>query len=45
MQKNVSSRAEVHPKFSHQLIEALVGGEIFFLKIGHVGYQNVRLFV
>jgi hypothetical protein len=45
MQKNVSSRAEVHPKFSDQLIEALIGGEILFLlKIGHVGYQHVRLF-
>jgi hypothetical protein len=44
MQKNVSLRAEVHQKFSDQLIEALIGGEIFFPQKGHVGYQNVRLF-
>jgi hypothetical protein len=41
MQKYVYARAEVHPKFSDQLIE---GVKFFFLKIGHIGYQNVRLF-
>jgi hypothetical protein len=44
MQKNASPRAELHLKFSDQLIEALIGGENFFLKMGHVGYQHVRLF-
>jgi hypothetical protein len=28
--KNVFLRAELHLKFSNQLIEALIGGEIFF---------------
>jgi hypothetical protein len=42
--KNAFLRAELHLKFSDQLIEPLTGGEIFFLKMGHVGYQNVRLF-
>jgi hypothetical protein len=42
--KNASPRAELHLKLSDQLIEALIGGDIFFvLKMGHVGYQNVRL--
>jgi hypothetical protein len=44
MQKNVSSRAEVHPKFSDQLNEALGVKFFFSLKIGHVGYQSVCLF-
>jgi hypothetical protein len=43
--KNAFLRAEFHLKFSDQLIEALIGSEILFLlKMGHVGYQNVRLF-
>jgi hypothetical protein len=42
--KNASPRAELHLKFSDQLIDAFIGGENFFLKMGHVGYQNVRLF-
>jgi hypothetical protein len=32
VEKNASPRAEVDPKFSDQLIEALIGGEIFFSK-------------
>jgi hypothetical protein len=44
MQKNASPRAVLHLKFSDQLVDALIGGENFFLKIGHVGYRNVRLF-
>jgi hypothetical protein len=44
VQTNVSSRAEVRSKFSDQLIEALLGSEFFFLKMGHVVYQNGRLF-
>jgi hypothetical protein len=31
-------------QFSDQLIEALIGGEIFFLRISQVGYQKNRLF-
>jgi hypothetical protein len=39
----VSPRAEVNPKFSDQLIKALIGGENFFLSKGsHVGYQKIR---
>jgi hypothetical protein len=38
MQKNASPCAELHLKFSYQLIEALIGGEHFFLKMGHVVY-------
>jgi hypothetical protein len=37
--KNAFLRAELPLKFSDQLIEALIGGEIIFLKMGHVGYQ------
>jgi hypothetical protein len=41
----VSARAELHLKFSDQLIEALIKGvKNFFLQNGHVGHQNVRLF-
>jgi hypothetical protein len=42
--KNASPRAEVNPKFSDQLIGALIGVKFFFLKISHVGYQKIRLF-
>jgi hypothetical protein len=41
--ENVSSRAEVQSKICDQLIETLIGGEFFFLKISHVGYQKIRL--
>jgi hypothetical protein len=37
-------RAETHLKFSDQLIQGLTGGEFFLLKMGHVGYQKIRLF-
>jgi hypothetical protein len=30
VQKNASQRAEVNPKFSDELIDALIGGENFF---------------
>jgi hypothetical protein len=33
--------AELHLKFSDQMIEALIG---IFLKMGHVRYQKVCLF-
>jgi hypothetical protein len=43
--ENVSSRAEVHSKICDQLIETLIGVEIFVsFKISHVGYQKIRLF-
>jgi hypothetical protein len=32
--KNASPRAELHLKFSDQLIDALIGGEIFFSQNG-----------
>jgi hypothetical protein len=32
--KNASPRAEVHPKFSDQLIQGYIGGEIFFSQNG-----------
>jgi hypothetical protein len=37
----VSARAELHLKFSDQLIK---GVKNFFLQNGHVVHQNVRLF-
>jgi hypothetical protein len=33
MPKNVSSRSEVHPKFSDQLIEALIGHVMLGIKM------------
>jgi hypothetical protein len=53
MQKNASPRAELHLKFSDQLIDALIGGEIFFSQNGScrvskcpsfcVDFNNVNL--
>jgi hypothetical protein len=34
MQKNASPRAELHLKFSDQLIDALIGGDNFFSQNG-----------
>jgi hypothetical protein len=53
MQKNASTRAELHLKFSDQLIDALIGGEKFFSQNGScrvskcpsfcVDFKNVNL--
>jgi hypothetical protein len=40
----VSSRTEIYSKICDQLIEPLIGGGIFVLKISHVGYQKIHHF-
>jgi hypothetical protein len=42
--KKCSPRAEFYRKFADQLIQGKIGGENFFLKMGHDGYQKIRLF-
>jgi hypothetical protein len=45
LQKNAFLRAEVHPKLSDQMIEALLGDEnFFFSKQVMSGIKKIRLF-